>query len=92
MFRLLDRTFGLLTLVIGAVALIAVLNNVVVYAESAAVDETQQNGPEANLKYLFAVFFLVWAFFFGYTFFLSRRLKEMKSEVAILKKIISEKE
>jgi len=92
MFRLLNRTFGLLTLVIGALVLIAVLNNVVVYAESSAVDETQQNGPEANLKYLFAVFFLVWAFFFGYIFFLSRRLKEMKSEVAILKKIISEKE
>ena len=33
MFRLLNRTFGLLTLVIGAVALIAVLNNVVVYAD-----------------------------------------------------------
>ena len=92
MFHLLNRTFGLFTLLIGAFALIAVLNNSFVYAESLAVDETRQNGAEANLKYLFAVFFLVWAFFFGYTFFLSRRLKEMKNEVAVLKKIISEKE
>ena len=92
MYRLLNMTFGLFILGIGAFALVAVFNNIVVYAESPAVNETQQNGPEANLKYLFAVFFLVWAFFFGYTFFLSRRLKEMKNEVAILKKIISEKE
>lgn len=75
MFRLLNRTFGLLTLVIGAVALIAVLNNVVVYAESAAVDETQQNGPEANLKYLFAVFFLGLGFFLRLHFFSFSKIK-----------------
>ncbi len=92
MFRLLNRTFRSFILLISAVAIIAAFNDVVLYAESAAVVETQQNGPEANLKYLFAVFFLVWAFFFGYIFFLSRRLKEMKNEVAILKKIISEEE
>ena len=92
MFRLLNRTFGLFILLIGVFALIAAFNNSFVYAEFPTANETQQNGPEANLKYLFAVFFLVWAFFFGYTFFLSRRLKEMKNEVAVLKKIISEKE
>tara|TARA_B000000460_G_scaffold231921_1_gene190507 strand:- start:646 stop:867 length:222 start_codon:yes stop_codon:yes gene_type:complete len=62
-----------------------------VFADSSLISETQQNDPEANLKYLFAVFFLVWALFFGYIFFLSRRLKEMRNEVTILKKIISEK-
>ena len=92
MFRLLNRTFGLFILLIGVFTLITAFNTSFVYAGSPTVNETQQNGPEANLKYLFAVFFLVWAFFFGYTFFLSRRLKEMQNEVAILKKIISEKE
>ena len=92
MFRSLNRTFRLFILLISAVVVTAAFNSVRVYAESGTVPETQQNGPEANLKYLFAVFILVWAFFFGYIFFLSRRLKEMKNEVAILKKIISEKE
>ena len=82
MFRLLNRTFGLLTLVIGAVALIAVLNNVVVYAESAAVDETQQNGPEANLKYLFAVFFLVWVYTVVFTI---TKLAQMLTHLLLLR-------
>lgn len=92
MYRLLNRIFGLSFILIGAFGFLAIFGNIVVYAESSAANATQQNAPEANLKYLFAVFFLVWVFFFGYTFFLSRRLKEMKNEVAILKKIISEKE
>ena len=92
MFRLLNKNFGLFILMISALVLIVPYSNIVVYAETSTVNEANQSGAEANLKYLFAVFFLVWAFFFGYTFFLSRRLKEMKNEVAILKKIISERE
>ena len=42
-------------------------------------------GPEANLKYLFAVFFIVWLGFFIYILFLSRRIKGMKEEIEILK-------
>ncbi|MBR96880.1 MAG: hypothetical protein CL887_00090 [Dehalococcoidia bacterium] len=41
--------------------------------------------PEANLKYLFAVFFIVWLAFFIYVLFLSRRVKSMKDEIETLK-------
>ncbi|MBR49156.1 MAG: hypothetical protein CL734_02890, partial [Chloroflexi bacterium] len=30
------------------------------------------------------MFFVIWIFFFGYTFFLTRRIKEMKKEVDFL--------
>ena len=39
---------------------------------------SQNEGPESNLKFLFAVFFITWLAFFAYVFFLSRRLKSMK--------------
>ena len=42
---------------------------------------TQNEGPESNLKFLFAVFFITWLAFFAYVFFLSRRLKSMKQEI-----------
>jgi len=45
--------------------------------------------PEANLKFLFAVFFLTWIAFFAYVFFLSKRLKEMTRELQSLKKTLA---
>tara|TARA_B000000441_G_C21632222_1_gene284091 strand:+ start:704 stop:820 length:117 start_codon:yes stop_codon:yes gene_type:complete len=38
------------------------------------------------------VFFVIWIFFFGYTFFLTRRIKEMKKEVDFLKEELDKKE
>ena len=56
-----------------------------VYADVASVIQAESEGPDDNLKYLFAVFFLTWLVFFGYIFFLSRRLIGLKSELEYLK-------
>ena len=92
MYPLISRSLGLVSFISIAVVSMWVMEKSFVFADSALVSEAKPNDPEANLKYLFAVFFLVWALFFGYIFFLSRRLKEMRNEVAMLRKIISEKE
>ena len=52
---------------------------------------TQNEGPESNLKFLFAVFFITWFAFFAYVFFLSRRLKSMKQEINDLRSHLGEK-
>lgn len=65
----------------------------VIYAESPSADSVNSDsGPESNLDYLFAVFFLTWLAFFGYLFFLSRRLKAIKKEVFLLKEFIKNKD
>ncbi len=92
MYPLISRFLGLVSFISIVAVSMFVLEKSFVFADSALVSEAKQNDPDANLKYLFTVFFLVWAIFFGYIFFLSRRLKEMRNEVAMLKKIISEKE
>ena len=92
MYPLISRFLGLVSFISIVAVSMFVLEKSFVFADSALVSEAKQNDPDANLKYLFTVFFLVWAIFFGYIFFLSRRLKEMRSEVVMLKKIISEKE
>ena len=52
---------------------------------------TQNEGPESNLIFLFAVFFITWLAFFAYVFFLSRRLKSMKQEINDLRSHLGEK-
>ena len=52
---------------------------------------TQNEGPESNLKFLFAVFFITWLAFFAYVFLLSRRLKSMKQEINDLRSHLGEK-
>lgn len=56
-----------------------------VYADVSASTQNESGNPNDNLKYLFAVFFLTWVAFFGYIFFLSRRLVGLKSELEELK-------
>lgn len=63
----------------------------VVDASSPNMAMTQNEGPESNLKFLFAVFFISWLAFFAYVFFLSRRLKSMKQEINDLRSNINEK-
>ena len=62
-----------------------------VYAETPANTTEIDLGPEANLDYLFAVFFLTWVAFFAYLFFLSKRLKSINKEVLLLKEFIKNK-
>ena len=56
-----------------------------VNADVTGLTEAESVTPSDNLEYLFAVFFLTWVAFFGYIFFLSRRLVGLKSEVEELK-------
>ena len=91
MYPLISRSLRLVLFIFIAAVSMLVWEKSFVFADSSLNSEAQQNDPEANLKYLFAVFFLVWALFFGYILFLSRRLKEMRNEVTMLKKIIFEK-
>jgi CcmD family protein len=62
----------------------------VIYADD-QLKENSDTNEESYLAYLFGVFFLIWLAFFGYIFFLSKRIKEMKTEVEYLKKLIIEK-
>ncbi len=50
------------------------------------------DGPEANLPYLFAVFIITWAVFFGYVFVMSRRQNELRQEIDALKQRLAESE
>ncbi|MDP7626496.1 MAG: CcmD family protein [SAR202 cluster bacterium] len=58
-------------------------------AASLEASPSEGQNPEANLKFLFAVFFLTWIAFFAYVFFLSKRLKEMTRELQSLKKTLA---
>ncbi len=53
-----------------------------------------QNGgdAEANLPYLFAVYIITWAAFFAYVFYLSRRQRDMRSEIEALKRALAQRE
>lgn len=53
-----------------------------------------QNGgdPEANLPFLFAVFIITWGAFFVYVFYLSRRQRDMRSEIEALKRALAQRE
>ena len=58
-------------------------------ASSLESHPSESHDPEANLKFLFAVFFITWIAFFAYVFFLSKRLKEMTRELQSLKKTLA---
>ena len=77
----LTKGLGHLLVLVGAVTFY------ILFPEIAYADAHSSGGagPEANLKYLFAVFFIVWLVFFIYILFLSRRIKGMKEEIEILK-------
>ena len=60
-----------------------------IHGQSQAQEQIQ---PKANLPFLFAVFFITWAIFFGYVFVLSRRQKEMRREIESLTRDLTEEE
>ena len=43
------------------------------------------NDPGRNLPFLFAVFMVTWAAFFGYVFYMVRRERELRRDVEALK-------
>lgn len=71
-----------------------------VYAGSGIVDHVASSGflaqasgsdPEANLPFLFAVYILTWAGFFGYAFYMSRRQRDMRRDIEALRQALRER-
>ena len=75
--------------VVGAVLLSTLPVATVV---SAASPSQARSEPEANLPFLFAVFIITWAAFFAYVFYVSRRQREMQSEIEALKQALDERD
>ena len=72
-----------------------------VYAGSGIVDHVASSGylaqasgsdPEANLPFLFAVYILTWAGFFGYAFYMSRRQRDMRRDIEALRRALQERQ
>ncbi len=59
---------------------------------SAPLAQESGANPEANLPFLFAVYILTWAGFFGYAFYMSRRQREMRREIDALKQAVRDRE
>ena len=54
-------------------------------------EKKEEVDGEANLRFLFAVFIITWAFFFIYVFIMARRQRELTKEIETLKTIYSER-
>ena len=54
--------------------------------------QEERSDPEANLPYLFAVYIITWAGFFGYVFYVSRRQRQLHREIDDLRQALAEKE
>ena len=52
----------------------------------------QYSNDDSGLPWLFAVFAITWASFFGYTLLMSRRQKEITRELETLKKLMLDRE
>lgn len=63
-------------------------------AAALSADSTaqQQARGEAELPWLFAVYIITWAAFFGYVFVMSRRQREMRAEIQALKRALAERD
>lgn len=46
---------------------------------------------EGNLPFLFAVYIVTWATFFGYAFYMNRRQRELRAEMEELKRTLEGK-
>lgn len=76
----------------GAYAIAADGAGVIVAADESPRLPQQQLRGEAELPWLFAVYAITWAAFFGYVFVMSRRQREMRAEIAALKRALAERE
>lgn len=57
-------------------------------AATTADAPAQQQRGEAELPWLFAVYAITWAAFFGYVFIMSRRQHEMQREIDTLRRAL----
>ena len=61
-------------------------------SKDAAEAPAQQQRGEAELPWLFAVYAITWAAFFGYIFIMSRRQREMQREIDALNRALQAKD
>jgi CcmD family protein len=61
-------------------------------ASSSDAPQAQSSDVEANLPFLFAVYIVTWAAFFGHAFYMSRRQREMRREIAALRRLLERQE
>ena len=47
---------------------------------------------EANLRYLFGVYTVTWAAFFAYTFYMTRRQRELRQQINELRRALEERQ
>ncbi len=60
-------------------------------ATAPSPQEAADSDPEAYLPYLFAVYAVTWAAFFGYIFLISRKQREMQQELTALRAALQDK-
>ena len=80
----------LLAATLAPVAVTAAYDGQPTAATTAEAPAQQQRG-EAELPWLFAVYAITWAAFFGYVFIMSRRQREMQREIDTLKRALDAK-
>jgi CcmD family protein len=82
-----------LTRIFGVGALILVAMQLIATRSAFASGMVQQNlRGESELPWLFAVYIITWAAFFGYIFMISRRQREMRKEIDMLKRALADRE
>lgn len=68
-------------------------SGIVEHAASATTfAQASDSDPEANLPFLFAVYILTWAGFFGYAFYMSRRQRDMRRDIDALRQALRDRE
>lgn len=98
-----DRIAGLVkpAVVVLLALAVTVLLHTAAHAASRAADEVvppstlaqaSESSPDANLPFLFAVYIITWAGFFGYVFYMSRRQREMRREIDALAQTVRDME
>lgn len=65
-------------------------NNTLTEEVSPEDKDVGNSEAKANLPYLFAVFIITWACFFGYAFTMTRRRKELLREIETLKTLLTD--
>ena len=85
----------LLGLIVAAVLAAPVYagNGIVDHAVSATTyAQASDSDPEANLPFLFAVYILTWAGFFGYAFYMSHRQRDMRHDIDALRQALRDRD
>ena len=98
-FRLISLLIAIAIMLTVAFTASAPVRAAEVATESSGIEnsiapeqQAQVSGPDSNLEFLFAVFIITWAAFFGYIFYLSRRQREMRKEIDALTRALDDRE